>query len=61
MDDAILTSRGAAALLDCSVPTVLALARRGDLTATRIGSGLHLFLRVDVERLAAERAGRSKR
>jgi excisionase family DNA binding protein len=61
MDDTILTSSGAARLLGCSVPTVLALAKRGELAVTRIGAGLHLFVRTDVERLAAVRAKRRQK
>jgi len=54
-----LTSREAAAILDCSVWTVNRLAASGGLKHSQKLPGLRgqwLFRRTDVERLAASRA-----
>ena len=50
----LLLSGEAARILECSVPLVQYLERIGRLRATRIGR-LRVFVRGDVERLAAKR------
>jgi excisionase family DNA binding protein len=56
-----LTTGIAARVLECSETHVRDLARRGILPAVKTSNGIRLFNRVDVERLAAERAERLER
>jgi predicted site-specific integrase-resolvase len=54
----LITVAPAAKILDASENTVRKLARRGDLQVTLTESGIRLFEREAVERLAAERKAR---
>ncbi len=56
----LLTTSGAARLLELSSESVRAYERAGKLPATRTESGMRLFRRADVERLAAERRRRGQ-
>lgn len=56
--DVLLLSAGAGRILNLTPAGVRALERRGELPAERTESGVRLFSRVDVERLARERAAR---
>ena len=51
----LLTTSGTARLLELSSESVRAYERAGKLPATRTESGMRLFRRADVERLAAAR------
>lgn len=52
-----LAASDAARILDVTPATVRLMVKRGDLkAATTTESGMRLFRRVDVERLAAKRA-----
>ena len=55
-----ITVSPAARILKCSEAAVRALERRGDLQATRTSTGIRLFDRAAVERLALERAERTR-
>jgi len=57
----ILTVTGAARILGVTPETVRYYDRQGILKTLRTESGIRLFLREDVERLAAERAARERR
>jgi excisionase family DNA binding protein len=54
----LITTTTAAKILKTSEGTVRALERRGELPATRTATGMRVFVREDVERLALERATR---
>ena len=54
----LLTTGRVARMLDASETTVRHMARRGELPCVVTESGIRLFQRVDVERLAAERQAR---
>jgi DNA-binding transcriptional MerR regulator len=54
----LLTTSAVARLLELSAESVRAFERAGKLLATRTESGMRLFRRADVERLAAERRRR---
>jgi excisionase family DNA binding protein len=56
-----ITTSEAARLLRVSEASVRQLERNGRLAATRTGTGMRLFIRSDVERLALERAQRPGR
>jgi excisionase family DNA binding protein len=56
----LITTSRAAKILQTSEGTVRALERRGELPAERTSSGLRLFDRAVVERIARERAERHK-
>jgi excisionase family DNA binding protein len=51
-----LSVTGAAKILDVAAQTVREMERRGRLSAIKTETGTRIFRRVDVERLAAERA-----
>ena len=53
-----ITTADAARIAKVSEDTIRAWERRGILPATKTPSGLRLFSRADVERLAAERAAK---
>ena len=55
LDSGVLLTTDAARILDVAPDTVRALERRGVLSAQRTPSGVRLFARQDVERLAQER------
>ena len=57
----ILTVAEAARTLGCAAETVRELDRRGELPAMRTPGGWRVFLKADVERVAAERAARRRR
>lgn len=57
----VLTVTGAARILGVTPETVRAYDRRGILPALRTDTGIRLFLRSEVERVAAERAARGRR
>jgi excisionase family DNA binding protein len=48
----------AARILGVTPPTVRLMESRGELSATRTASGVRIFDRADVERLAAERTAK---
>ena len=54
----LITVSPAEKILEISEGTVRALVRRGELTATRTSTGVRLFEREEVERLAQKRADR---
>lgn len=54
----LLTTRDAARVFDVAPDTIRLWERIGKLPATRTESGLRVFSRADVERVAAERAER---
>lgn len=54
----LLTTRDAARVFDVAPDTIRSWERIGKLPATRTESGLRVFSRADVERVAAERAER---
>lgn len=51
----LITVSSAAKILDTSEATVRRLERKGELPATRTDTGLRLFDRATVERIAGER------
>jgi len=57
----ILLTGEAARLLGVAGATVIAWQRSGKLPALRSESGVRMFRRADVEKLAAERAAKEKR
>jgi excisionase family DNA binding protein len=56
-----MTTSDAARLLRVSESAVRALERNGRLPATRTPSGMRIFSKQDVERLASERSQRAQR
>ena len=56
-----LTTSGAARALGLSESAVRLLARRGDLSCTRIAGGLRVFARAEVDALAAWRRDNPRR
>lgn len=60
MDEAILTTGETARLLDLSPNTVRWYAEIGLLKARRTSRGTRIFLRSDVEALAAKRAAKER-
>lgn len=54
----LITTTTAAKILKTSEGTVRAMKRRGELPATRTETGIRLFDRTDVERVAHDRAMR---
>lgn len=57
-----LSAPEAAPIIGVTVQTVYGLVKRGELTPTATTEGgMYLFSRVDVEKVAAERAERPKR
>ena len=60
VDDPVLVTE-ASRLLECSEDTVRRLEATGVLPARRTAAGVRVFERVDVLRLASERANRAHR
>jgi excisionase family DNA binding protein len=58
VDDRPVTVSEAARLLDVSADTVRRWEAAGILAARRTGTGVRIFARADVQRLATERARR---
>jgi excisionase family DNA binding protein len=56
--DEQLTTSGVARELGVAEGTVRLMARRGELPAVRLSSGMRIFRRADVDRLREQRIGR---
>jgi excisionase family DNA binding protein len=56
----LLIASEAAKLLDCTAANIRALERAGKLPALRTESGVRIFRREDVDRLAVERKQQQK-